>query len=89
MKMRGDYELDSEIDIREKCWKEAIIGKMNTLKTDLAKKDEELFLYKQRLKEIENAFCYNLNLLSDRDLELDALENQLHCKCSISANILI
>lgn len=78
--MKGDYELDSEIDVREKCWKAAIIGKMNTLKTDLIKKDEELILYKQRLQEIESAFCYNLNLLSDRDIELDALENQLHGK---------
>lgn len=39
--------------------------------------NEEIEIYKERLQELEIAFRYNLNLLSERDAELDVLEEQL------------
>ncbi|KAK6630791.1 hypothetical protein RUM44_002960 [Polyplax serrata] len=54
-----------------------VASKMNSLLSNLIEKEEELIVYKRRLKELEKAFHYNLEVISERDLELSTLEKEL------------
>lgn len=75
MKGSGDKFLSRELN--EYSNPETRIRNTNSLLSDILEKEEEITLYKERLKELETAFCFNLEIISERDLELSILEKQL------------
>ena len=56
---------------KEKEWREAYQLRVNVLEETIVKKDKELKQEKLRFQKLKSDFEYNLNLITERDAELE------------------
>lgn len=79
--MKGDLdECFCSDPSRRNNRRESASQKINDLLMELINKEEKITIYKERLKELESAFYYNLEIISERDSELNILEKKINCK---------
>ena len=63
--------LNDLVNTKEQEWRDLAQQQVQSLMGELAEKDEKLNLEKLRFRKLKEDFQYNLNLLSDRDKELE------------------